>query len=115
VTLAKYGRAANDLANDLYADEVSSIRCITPLDLKLGVEVDAFAADRPHGSPTPVYARPYSLIDGERRDNPRAYYLGTRFALGIIASATWEDDMRADGASDFVVAKCRRYLRDNAF
>lgn len=97
-----------------YADEVSSVRSISALDLELGVAIDAFAVDRHPDDPTPVYARPYSMVDGERSDSARQYFLGTRFDGGIIESAAWEDEMCADGAPEFVIAKCRRYVQDNA-
>ncbi len=106
--------AIHDLTADDYADEVSSVRHITALDLEVGVEIDAFAFDRRFDDPTPVYAKPYSIVGGQRCDFPHAYYLGTRFDAGIVESACWEEEMRADGASDFAIAKCRRYLRDNA-
>jgi hypothetical protein len=107
------GLANRSLVADDYADEVSSVRLITAQDLELGVAVEAFAADRSEADPTPVYARPYAIVAGERNDWPREYYLGTRFDTGIIEDASWEEAMREDGASEFVIAKCRRYLRDN--
>lgn len=102
------------LVDDDFADEISSIRTITALDLELGVTIDAFAFDRRFDDPTPVYARPYSIVAGERNHFAREYFLGTRFETGVIEAPAWEDEMRADGASDLVIAKCRRYLRDNA-
>lgn len=102
------------LVGDGYADEVRSVRQFTPFDLEIGVEIDAFAFDRRFDAPTPVYARPYSIIGGDRRDYPRAYCLGVRFPTGILEDATWELDMRADGVCEGIVGKCRRYLGDNA-
>ena len=113
-TLPSSVLALHPLVTDDYADEVSSVRQVSPLDLEMGVSIDAFAFDRRFDDPTPVYARPYSLMDGERVDFPREYFLGTRFESGIIEGETWEQEMRRDGASDFLIAKCRRYLRDNA-
>jgi len=116
MTTRSTGRAAaHALVADDYADEVSSVRAISALDLQLGVTVDAFALDRSFDDPTPVYARPYSMTDGERIDSPRQYFLGTRFDGGIVEGATWEDEMRADDTHEFVITKCGGYLRDNAF
>ena len=113
------------IADDDSQDEISSIRHVAihdlgvevgatamadVIDLEMGVEIDV----RAFGDPSPVYARPYNLIDGERCQFPRGYFLGTRFAAGIIESASWEAEMRAAGLSDTVMAECRRYLVDNA-
>lgn len=106
--------AVAPIVADDYADEVSSVRTITDLDLRLGVSVDAFAADRDFDDPTPVYARPYTMVGGERSDSERQYFLGTRFEGGILEAACWEEEMRCDGTPEFVIAKCRRYLHDNA-
>lgn len=121
-------------AHDLLADdqeEVSSIRQIAPfhldpgvevdptaldhrLDLELDVDIEAHRLDRGFDDPTPVYARPYIMISGRRCDFPRGHYLGTRFATGIIESGTWEQEIRAAGASDRMVERCRQYLDRHA-
>src|SRR5262245_26609965 len=49
------------------------------LDLETDVEIEAGAADLEHDEPTPVYARPYNRIGGQRYDFTGRTYLGTRF------------------------------------
>lgn len=124
--LATYSLLADD-----QDEEVSSIRKITDFDLQpdtpsdpvaieprfdfeIDVDIVADRLDRGFDEPTPVYARPYIMIGGQRCDFPRGTYLGTRFPGGIIESASWEQDIRAAGASDPVVARCRGYLDDHA-
>lgn len=97
-----------------FADEESGVRHVSLRDPELGVAITAFSLDRDPGDPTPVYARPYTLVGGERCDAHRDYFLGTRFGTGVIEGATWEEEMRADGASDVAIRKCRSYLLEHA-
>jgi hypothetical protein len=109
--LIKYDFLADD-----DAEEISSVRltAVVDLDLEVGVEIDEFSLDRSFEDPTPVYARPYNLIGGQRCDFSRGHFLGTRFLGGIIESATWEQEMRDAGASELAIAQCRRYLADHS-
>lgn len=105
-----------DFLSDLDAEEISSVRltAAVDIDLEVGVEIDEFSLDRAFEDPTPVYARPYNLVDGQRCDFVKRHFLGTRFLGGIIESASWEDEMREAGASELAVLQCRRYLDDHA-
>lgn len=108
----------HDLATAAADDEISSIRSLASLghgvDLELGMEIDTLDHDRDVGDPTPVYARLYSFVAGQRRDFPGECFLGTRFENGVIASASWEEEMRALFATDEAISTCRRYLDDSA-
>lgn len=128
-SLARVLPSSPQLLADDSAEEISSIRHVAfhdldvdidpsamegVLDLEMGVEIDVRTFDRSFGDPSPVYARPYNLVDGHRCQFQRGYFLGTRFQEGIIESASWEREMRDAGLSDAVLAECRRYLADNA-
>lgn len=114
------GNTALRIDHDLFADddaeEISSIRLSAALDLDLevGVEIDEFRLDRGFEDPTPVYARPYNLVGGQRCDFSKGHFLGTRFIGGIIESASWEQEMREAGASEIAIGQCRLYLREHA-
>lgn len=102
-------------ALDLLAGPPSNQQTIEPrFDLELDVDILAHRMDRGFDDPTPIYARPVALVGGQRCDFLRSTFLGTRFPGGIIESATWEEEMRASGASEPAIARCRRYLSDNA-
>jgi hypothetical protein len=108
----------HDLATTADDEEISSIRPLSSLghglDLELGMEIDTLDHDRDVGDPAPVYARLYSIVAGQRCDFPGESFLGTRFENGVIASASWEEEMRAVFATDGAISTCRRYLDDNA-
>ena len=97
-----------------FADEESGVRHIRLRDPEVGVAIVAFSTDRDRSDPTPVYARPYTMIGDERLDAGRDYFLGTRFGTGVIEGATWEEEMLSDGASDVAITTCRAYLQDHA-
>lgn len=122
--------ATHDLLADDLFEEVSSIRTIASpdllsgpssndtgieprFDLDIDVDIHAHLHDRDFDDPAPIYARPVALVGGQRCDFLRSTYLGTRFPAGIIESATWEEELRAAGASDAIITRCRRYLREN--
>jgi hypothetical protein len=95
---------------DSYDDEVSDVRGVTALPIEMGVEILESASDRAPTDPTPVYARPYTKIGADMATSEREYFLGTRFLVGLIPSATWEEEMRADGHSERSITKCRAYV-----
>ena len=99
-------------------EETSSVRPLSSLghglDLELGMEIDTLDHDRDVGDPTPVYARLYGLVAGQRGDFQGRCFLGTRFQNGVIASESWEEEMRAVFATEEAIATCRLYLDDNA-
>jgi hypothetical protein len=99
---------------DADADEISCVRRTPAADLEFGVQIDEISLERAFEDPTPVYARPYGLAGGQRRDFSRGHFLGTRFLGGILVSATWEQEMREAGASNFAIAQVRRYLTSHA-
>lgn len=105
-----------DFISDLDAEEISSVRlsAAVDIDLEVGVEIDEISLDTSFEEPTPVYARPYNLVGGQRCDFLKRYFLGTRFLGGVIESATWEHEMRQAGASELAILQCRRYLNDHA-
>jgi hypothetical protein len=115
---------SHDLSTSDEDEEISSIRSLSSLgldrglghglDLELGMEIDTLEQDRRGDDPAPVYARLYSIVAGQRCDFPGECFLGTRFEDGIIASATWEEEMRAVFATEGAISTCRRYLDDNA-
>jgi hypothetical protein len=103
----------HDLLSD-DAEEISTVRHIAAADLEIGVEIDELSRERASEDPAPVYARPYGLAGGQRCDFSRGHFLGTRFLGGILVSATWEQEMREAGASNFAIAQVRRYLTSHA-
>jgi hypothetical protein len=95
-------------------EEVTSVRRIPALPIEIGCEIFETSVDRDASDPTPVYAHPYTLIGIEKTMANRAYFLGTRFILGLVPSVSWEEEMRADGVSGVIIEKCRRYVDSNA-
>jgi hypothetical protein len=90
-----------DAFSDDRDEDQSGVRRRTPL----AIELDA----GPPSEPTPVYA---TTVDGGGR--PRRYYLGTRFSLGVIAAAGWDEPMRRDGAAPEAIAAAAGWLRERA-
>jgi hypothetical protein len=78
------------------------------------IAIGEMGGSGPAEEPAPVYAVPYVLAGKDRVRYTRDYYLGTRFVTGIIPAEGWEDEMRADGVPDLMIAKCRAHLFDHA-
>jgi hypothetical protein len=91
------------------SDEVTSVR----RTLRMVADVDSELRDADRGplDPCAVYATPRVLVNGQRIAFARSYFLGTRFPTGIVPSATWEAEMRADSVSSRLIHHCRAYLR----
>ncbi|MEJ7734683.1 MAG: hypothetical protein WKG00_36495 [Polyangiaceae bacterium] len=94
------------------SDEVTSVR--RTLRMVADVDIDLRDGDRGPFDPCGVYATPHVLVNGQRIAFARTYFLGTRFPTGIVASATWESEMRADSVSARLIYSCREYLRSRA-
>lgn len=94
------------------SDEVTSVR--RSLRMVADVDIELRDADRGPFDPCPVYATPRVLVNGQRIPFARSYFLGTRFVTGVVPSATWEAEMRADSVAGRLVERCRAYLRARA-
>ncbi len=108
-------RPANQVLSDSDDDEVSSIHFVSvnDFDVVCHVAIETPAMDRNHSEPTPIYARPYNMIDGKRCNFPNVYYLGTRFSTGVMESLVWREEMEKSGASQRAITQCEEYLREN--
>jgi hypothetical protein len=91
------------------SDEVTSVR--RSLRMIADVDIEHRDGDRGPFDPCAVYATPRLLVSGQRIRYTRAYFLGTRFPTGIVPSATWEAEMRADCVAGRLIERCRSYLR----
>ncbi|MCA9621769.1 MAG: hypothetical protein KC731_22250 [Myxococcales bacterium] len=83
-------------------DEHSGIRPIPEDDALLIVADQHDDLDAP--------ACVYAVATSHRHRAFRRYYLGTRFAVGVIPSADWETRMRADAVGPGAIAQARRWL-----
>ena len=99
--------ASNDEPED------SGVFVSRPSQLSLDVAIGELRSGAPL-EPAPIYATPYVRKGRNRTRYTRDYCLGVRFATGVIAAASWEDEMVRDGLPAFVIERCREFLADNA-
>src|SRR5262245_44563116 len=90
-------------------DDVSGIHPVSLPPIVVDVAIGTWHAV-PQGEPAPIYAAPFVVEGRGRRAFPRTYYLGTRFATGVIPASGWDTDMTADGLPPAVIEKCREWL-----